>query len=160
MRKILIIPFLFFLGVLVAAGFNGSALAQISSENPETENFFGPELNDSLDSQAEISQGNAEINKILKVLRQKPDSVSTACLQALSTMRKARKQLEKETDAVSDSENRSNFELAQDVFGSSMMDVSTMCGADAHTLCRKHQYEDTALTQYCPLLQEEPDEGQ
>ncbi|MDF7673699.1 hypothetical protein PT277_09280 [Acetobacteraceae bacterium ESL0709] len=155
MRKILTIPLICSVSFLATEGFH-PAHAQI--DDPYYENFFGNDLNDSLDSQAEISQGNASINRILKVLRQKPAAASTACLQALSTMRKARKQLKKAADEASDSENRSNFDLAQDVFGSSVMDVNTMCGADAHTLCREHQYESAALTQSCPLLEPDSEE--
>ncbi|UMM63872.1 hypothetical protein [Aristophania vespae] len=105
-----------------------------------------------LGEESDAVQGGAEIHKILQVLRQKPESTSTACLQALSAMHKAQNELKQATEK----KEKSDIALARDIFGSSLSDATIMCGADAHTLCRKQQFQNAHLTQYCPLLHPEP----
>lgn len=99
----------------------------------------------------EVSDTNsygAAVNSILKVLRHTPAEASESCLGALSRMHKAEKDLKR----IEERENDSDTELVQDVLASDLEDVTLMCGADAHRLCRQKKKHDHRLNVLCDAL--------
>lgn len=92
------------------------------------------------------------VNRILKVLQTQPVAASSACLDALKAMHEANDQLGKEDT----SEHNQDMAVARDLASSAMEDVTTMCGADAHTLCRSADASRFHLEVPCAELPRQP----
>lgn len=95
------------------------------------------------------------INKILRVLQTNPDSASDSCINALKEMRNAQSALSKQEQT--DPEHNEDIGVARDILSSDMEDVSTICGADARTYCRKAQ-NNPKLAASCNALPDDGDE--
>lgn len=93
------------------------------------------------------------VNQVLKVLQTHPDSATDACINALKEMHAAQDQLSKEEGH----ENNQDVEVARDVTSSTMEDVTTICGADARTLCRESAESNPKLDAACHALPHEDD---
>ncbi|QDH17103.1 hypothetical protein [Swingsia samuiensis] len=88
------------------------------------------------------------VNNVLKVLQIHPDAAGDSCVNALKEMHKAQDQLTKEEE----SDETQDLGVARDVVSSSMEDVTTICGADAHSLCRQSAASNPKLQAACKAL--------
>lgn len=105
------------------------------------------------DDDPNVNAHGTGVNRLLEVLRKRPDSASEACLHALSEMHKAQQQLED----VENHDDDPDTALVRDVLASDMEDVITMCGADAHRVCREIEGDDdAALAKRCSALPDDP----
>ncbi|MXV36926.1 MULTISPECIES: hypothetical protein [unclassified Saccharibacter] len=104
------------------------------------------------DDDPNVNARGTGVNRLLETLRYSPDSASEACLNALGEMHKMQKQL----DDVEGRDNDSDTNLVRDVLASDMEDVITMCGADAHRLCREKADTDDKLSKLCAGLPGDP----
>ncbi|QDH24521.1 hypothetical protein D5366_03900 [Neokomagataea tanensis] len=100
------------------------------------------------DDDPSINMQGAVVNKILQVLQVRQDLVGDSCYAALKTMHDADAQLSKEES----NDRNQDIGVARDVASSAMEDVTTICGADAQTICRTPDPQHPQLAVACHAL--------
>lgn len=95
-----------------------------------------------------------QLDKVLAVLRVRPDAAGKACLDAMHDVHTTEQQVK---DHQNDSGAHSDLDIARDVLDSDYQTSTQICGADAAHACRGHV--TASLTALCAALHTDIDSG-